>query len=156
MKLLYYDVNPNLEAEEKYGAKYVSLEELLSRSDFISLHVPLTEKTRGLVGERELNLMKRSAILINTSRGPVVQEMELYRALKDKKIAGAGLDVFEVEPISMDNPLLELDNVFLMPHIGSATDKSRNLMSVIAVKNMVAALGEKRPPNLINPEAWGR
>ncbi len=154
MELLYHDVNPNREAEEKYGAGYVSFEELLSRSDFISLHVPLTEKTRGLIGERELNLMKRSAILINTSRGPVVQEMELYKSLKDGKIAGAGLDVFEVEPISMDNPLLELDNVFLMPHVGSGTDKSRNLMSIIAVRNMVEALSGQRPTNLVNPETW--
>ncbi len=154
MTILYYDQVRQGEAEERFGARFCSLPELLRESDFVSIHVPLNSETRGLIGARELDLMKETAVLVNTSRGPVVDEKALYLALRERKIFAAGLDVFAREPISMDNPLLELENVVMIPHVGSATEKARGLMGTTAAKNLVAALTGKRPPNLVNPEAW--
>ncbi len=154
MRLLYYDPvrRPDLEAE--LGVEFADLERLLRESDFITIHTPLTPETTHLIGRRELALMKPTAILVNTSRGPVVDQAALADALRRGAIAGAGLDVFEAEPIPPDDPLLELDNAVLTPHIGSASVATRTRMATMAVENLVAALRGERPPNLVNPEAW--
>ncbi|MEM2127539.1 MAG: glyoxylate reductase [Candidatus Bathyarchaeia archaeon] len=152
MRLLYYDVQRDPRAEEELGVIYKDLIEVLKEADFITLHVPLTEETRHMIGRRELSMMKRSAYLINTSRGAVIDEKELYKALKDGVIAGAALDVFEREPIDPENPLLTLDNVVLAPHIASASVETRTLMAVTAAKNLVCVLRGEEPPNLVNPE----
>lgn len=130
----------------------VSLEELLRESDFVSLHVPLTEETRHLVGERELRLMKPTAILINTARGPVVDQPALARALREGVIAGAGVDVTEVEPIPADDPLLSAPNVVILPHIGSASHATRGRMAEMAVENCLAGLEGRPLPHCVNPE----
>lgn len=140
--------------EEKLGARYASLKELLATSDFVSLHVPLTAETRYLIGRNELAQMKSSAYLINTSRGPVVNETELLAALESKRIAGAGLDVYEHEP-ALTPGLTLLDNVVLLPHVGSATLETRMRMAKIAVQNLIAGMRGESPPNLVNPEALG-
>lgn len=152
MKVYYYDVQRDIKAEEELGVLYKSLEEVLKEADFITLHVPLTEETRHMIGRRELSMMKKSAYLINTSRGAVVDEKELYRALKEGVIAGAALDVFEREPIDPENPLLTLDNVVLAPHIASASVETRTKMAVTAAENLVCVLRGEEPPNLVNPE----
>lgn len=154
MRILYYNRRRDPEAEKEVGAEYRPLDDLLRESDFVSLHTPLSPETRGLIGERELALMKPTAILVNTARGPVVDERALYQALKERRIWAAGLDVFEVEPLSMDNPLLELDNVAIVPHIGSASIATRTKMAVMAAENLVAGVTGRRPPNLVNPEVW--
>ena len=151
MKLLYTGPERSDEILE-LGAQEVSLDELLSRSDFVSIHVPLTNETRHLISTRELELMKSSAILINTSRGPIVDEAALVKALKDGTIAGAGLDVYEKEPQLMPG-LVETENTVLMPHTASATIATRSKMAVMAATNLVAALRGETPPNLLNPEA---
>jgi glyoxylate reductase len=153
MTVLYYDEKRNPELESKLGVKYTQMESIFSESDFVTLHVPLSEKTRNLVSEKQLNLMKKTAILVNTSRGPVVDETALYKALREGKIGGAGLDVFQKEPIEMSNPLLKLSNAVLLPHIGSASVETRTKMAVLAVENAIAALEGKIPPNLVNPDA---
>ena len=149
MSILYHDMLRNKEVEERFKARFVSLEELLRISDIVTLHVPLTEATKGLIGEKELNLMKKSAYLINTSRGPVVDQEALTRALEEGKIAGAGLDVFTPEPIPLDHPLLKLDNVVLTPHIGSGTVETRRAMALKAAENVLYALECKVPPDLV-------
>jgi len=116
------------------------------------MHVPLTQETRHVIGARELSLMKRSAYLVNTSRGPIVDEAALIEALQKKLIAGAALDVLEHEPVSADNPLLKMDNVVVTPHIGSGSIETRTAMAVLAAKNLVAALNGETPPNLVNKE----
>ena len=153
MKILYQDIQPNLEFERETSAKYVNLDELLSRCDYVSLHVPLTPKTQHLIGPRELKLMKKTAVLINTSRGPVIDEKALVKALVDKEIWGAGLDVFENEP-ELAPGLADLDNVVLLPHIASATIEARTDMGLVAVKNILAAMENKLPPNCLNPEVF--
>jgi glyoxylate reductase len=137
--------------EKTRGVEYRELDDLLRESDFVTLHCPLTEETHHIIGERELGLMKPLAILINTSRGPVVDEKALVSALRKGRIAGAGLDVYEKEP-RMSPGLAKLENVVLLPHIGSATDDTRGQMAVLAVKNAVAMLRGKRPINIVNPE----
>ena len=139
MKVLYYDVAPNPELEEKFNMQYVSLEVLLKESDFISIHVPLVPQTKHLISEKELKMMKPSAYLINTARGPVVDEKALVAALKQGVIKGAGLDVYENEP-AMAPGLAELPNVVVTPHIASATEETRNAMSELAAKNIIAVL----------------
>jgi phosphoglycerate dehydrogenase-like enzyme len=119
---------------------YKSLHGLLKESDFLTIHVPLTQGTRHSIGRRELSLMKRTAYLVNTSRGSVVDEAALIEALKEKVIAGAALDVYEREPVDADNPLLSMDNVVVTPHIGSASIETRTAMAVLAARNMVATL----------------
>jgi len=142
--------------ETKLGAEYRSLDDLLRRSDFVSLHVPLGDETRHIVGERELSLMKSTSFLINTARGPVVDETALIAALREGRIAGAGLDVHREEPTSTDNPLLQLDNVVVAPHIGSSTRETRLAMAMRAAENVVAALGGETPRDLVNPEVLER
>ena len=155
MKILYHDVKPNADFEKRTGGTYVSLETLLEQSDVISLHVPMTPTTVHLIGEEELNKMKSTAILVNTSRGPVVDEQALAEALKNGQIAGAGLDVYEEEP-NINPALLTLDNVVLAPHIGSASVETRTKMAVMAAENLLAALRGEVPENLVNPEALPR
>lgn len=152
MELYYTGRNRNPEMEKELGITYLSLEELLKNCDFVSIHCPLTPETRGLIGERELQMMKDTAILINTSRGPVVDQKMLARALKEEWITGAGLDVFEKEPMDLDDPLLKLDNVAMAPHLGSASVKTREDMATMAVDNLLAGLEGKVPPNLLNPD----
>lgn len=151
MKILYHNRNPDPEAD-KLGVEYKTMDEILAESDYISLHVPLNEKTKHLIGETELKKMKKTAYLINTARGPVVDEKALTKALKEHWIAGAGLDVLYEEPTNPNNPLLELDNVIVAPHIGSATTETRLAMAMKAATNLTAALKGKRPPDLLNPE----
>lgn len=152
MNIIYNDIVRKTLAEKKYGAKRVTLEELLKRSDYVSLHVPLTDRTRGLIGERELLLMKSSAFLINTSRGPVVDQQALYEALKKRRIAGAGLDVYQKEPIASDDPLLKLSNLVLTPHVGSGTVETRLAMALTAVEDVIRVLKGKDPINVVNRE----
>ncbi len=155
MKVLYYDEQRRSEEEEKqFGVEYVpGLPALLSRSDFISIHVPLNPQTHHLIGAAEFALMKSTAILINTSRGPVVDQKALYEALKSRQIFAAALDVTEVEPISPDNPLLTLDNIIITPHIASASFTTRTSMATMAAANLIAGLRGQIPPNCVNPEA---
>ena len=152
MRVIYYDVHRRPDLENELGITYRPLDEVLSASDFVTLHIPLTEGTHHMIGEKELSTMKRRAFLINTSRGPVVDEGALYRALRDGVIAGAGLDVFEEEPINPVSPLLKLDNVVLTPHIASASVETRTKMAVTAAENLVSVLQGKEPPNLVNPD----
>ncbi|HID55069.1 TPA: D-glycerate dehydrogenase [Candidatus Poribacteria bacterium] len=151
MKVLYTDVRRNEEIEREVGAKKVELDELLRESDFVTLHVPLMPSTRHLIGERELKLMKKTAYLINTSRGPVVDEKALVEALKEGDIAGAGLDVYEDEP-DLAPGLADLDNVVLTPHIASASVETRTRMATLAAENIIAFFEGKRPPTIVNPE----
>lgn len=152
MRVLYYDPNPlTPEAEQQLGATRVDLARLLVESDFISVHVPLTPETQHLLSTQQFDEMKRSAILINTSRGPVVDEAALVAALDAKKIAGAGLDVYEREP-AVHPGLIRMPNVVLAPHIASATTRTRSEMSAMAARNMATAVRGGRPPNLVNPE----
>jgi lactate dehydrogenase-like 2-hydroxyacid dehydrogenase len=151
MPILYTHPRPHEEAERTLGARRVPLEELLMRSDFVSLHVPLKPDTRHLIGEAQLALMKPTAYLINTARGPIVDQEALYWALVEAKIAGAGLDVFEVEPVPIDEPLLQLDTVLTLPHIGSASIATRTRMAVLAAENLVAGLAGRPLPHCVNP-----
>ncbi len=154
MKVLYSDaVRARREIEQELEASWVPLDRLLRESDFVSLHVPLSDATRRLIGRDELRLMKPTAVLVNTSRGPVVDEAALAEALRQNVIAGAGLDVFEQEP-RVHPSLLSLPQVVLTPHIGSASVHTRRSMSMMAVENAVAALEGNRPPNLVNPGLW--
>ena len=154
MKILFFNRSPKPDLEKELGARQVSLDELLRESDFVSLHCPLSAETKGLIGERELRMMKKSSILINTSRGPVVDQKALYRACSEQWIWGAGLDVFEKEPVPLDEPLLTLKNVTTIPHLGSATIKAREGMARKAAENLLAALEGKKPTDLVNPSAW--
>lgn len=153
MRVLYAGRKENPVLERELGARRVDLNGLLEQSDFLSLHAPLTEETRGLIGEAELVRMKRNAILINTARGPIVDEVALVQALRDRRIAGAGLDVFEEEP-KLAEGLAELDNVVVLPHIGSATLETRRRMALMAAENLIAWFEGKRPENLLNEEVW--
>jgi len=152
MRVLYYDPQPlPREAEEQLGATRVDLGRLIAESDFISIHVPLTQETHHLFSTQQFNQMKRNAVLVNTSRGPVVDEAALVEALKGRKLAGAGLDVYEREP-AVHPGLTPMPNVVLAPHIASATVRTRSEMSAMAARNMATAVRGGRPPNLVNPE----
>lgn len=148
MKILYYDPKPNPDFEKEYEARFVDLDTLLKESDFVSVHVPLLPETRHLISEKQLKMMKKTAFLINTSRGPIVDEVALVKILQDKIIAGAALDVFEKEPELIPG-LVNLDNVILTPHIASATIETRSKMSQIAAENIISALEGKEPPNIV-------
>ena len=152
MKIIYTDMHRNLDKEKALGVDYKELDDLLREADYVSVHVPLTDETMRLIGERELELMKPTAYLINTSRGPIVDEKTLYKALSDHVIAGAALDVYEKEPVDIDNPLMGLNNVILTPHIGSATIETRIAMAVRAATNLAVVLRGERPQDLVNPE----
>ena len=152
MRVLYYDPQPlPPEAEEQLNAHRASLDRLLAESDFISVHVPLSQETFHLISTPQFNAMKPTAVLVNTSRGPVVDEAALVEALRAGKLAGAGLDVYEREP-AVHPHLIPMPNVVLAPHIASATVRSRSEMSAMAARNMATAVRGGRPPNLVNPE----
>lgn len=156
MNILYHARSQKPDAEEAFAAEYRSLDELLTESDFVCLMTPLTPKTEGLIGKREFQLMKESAIFINGSRGKTVVERDLIEALQNRDITAAGLDVFEQEPIDPDNPLLNMKNVVTTPHIGSSTHETELKMSELAAKNLKAGLNGERPPNLVNPDAFDK
>ncbi len=158
MRVLFYDTVPvDLEeARSVYQAEPADLETLLRESDFVSLHVPLTKETYHMISTRELKLMKKTAILVNTSRGPVVDPKALYEALKNGEIAYAALDVTEPEPIPLDDPLLTLPNCIIVPHIASASVATRTKMATMAAENLIAGLKGERLPNCVNPEVYQR
>ena len=148
MNILYHNRNRNPDFEREWGARWTDLDTLLKQSDFVSLHVPLTSETRHLIGEREFSLMKKTAVFINTARGPVMDEQALIRALQQKRIFAAGLDVFEEEP-HISEELLQLANAVLLPHIGSASISARRNMAVIAAKNLLAVLDGREPQHRV-------
>lgn len=154
MDILYHSRTPKPEAEERFDATYLSLDDLLEQSDFVCLITPLTDETRGLIGMREFQLMKPSAIFINVSRGSTVVETELIEALKNEEIAAAGLDVYIQEPVDPSNELLKMKNVVTLPHIGSSTFETELKMAELAATNLRAGLNGEKPENLINPEVW--
>ncbi|MEM5420097.1 2-hydroxyacid dehydrogenase [Paraburkholderia ferrariae] len=156
MKVLYTNRSPNKAAERNYGARRVELDELLASADFVCLQVPLTDATRHLIGAEQLKKMKKSAILINASRGATVDEKALIAALEARTIHGAGLDVFEREPIDPASPLLRMPNVVALPHIGSATHETRHAMARCAAENLVAALAGTLDVNVVNREVLAR
>ena len=149
MEVLYNSRTPKPELEEKYGIVYSELDSLLEKSDFVVLIVPLTPETHHLMGEEQFKKMKNSAILINCARGAVVDEKALIEALEKGEISGAGLDVFEQEPVSPNNPLLQMDQVVVLPHIGSATEQTRAAMLMKAAENLVAGVTTGVPENVV-------
>jgi glyoxylate reductase len=156
MKVLYYDTVRRKDLEKQFGYHFVDLETLLRESDFVTLHVPLLPETKGMIGVAQLALMKPTAFLINTARGPIVDERALIRALQEGRIAGAGLDVFEKEPVDLGNPLLKMENVVMLPHVGSATEATRQAMLDLAINNVLAVLQGKPPRTPVNPEVLSR
>ena len=155
MDLIYFDIKRNRKAEKELGAKFMTLDEVMKRSDFISVNVALTSKTRGIIGEKQLRMMKNTAYIVNTSRGPVIDQASLVEVLSEGGIAGAGLDVFDKEPILKNDPLLKLENVVLSPHIGSLTEEAREAMAICDAKNIVSIIkGDIPPPNGV-PEQRG-
>ena len=154
MRTLYWTPRRKPENEEREaGLEYVPYDKLLSESDFVSVHAPLNAETRHLVGEREIRLMKPTAFLVNSSRGPIVDEKALVRALKERRIAGAGLDVYENEP-QVDPELIAMKNVVLTPHLGSAVTELRESMANVVADNIMAVLEGRQPPNCWNPEIY--
>jgi glyoxylate reductase len=155
MNVIYYDPG-----EKKQGATVqatrVDFETLLKESDFVSLHTPLTPDTRHLINTEALSKMKPNAVLVNTSRGPIVDMDALYEALKEKRIFGAGLDVTEPEPLPLDSPLLTLNNIVIAPHIASASKTTRDKMSWMAAQNLIAGLKDERLPNCVNPQVYSK
>ncbi len=151
MRILYTSRTRRGELERSCGLEWRSLDDLLRESDFVSLNCPLTPETAGLIGESELRMMKKTAVLVNTSRGQVVDQRALYRACAEGWIFGAGLDVYEREPVPLSEPLLSLPNVVAMPHIGSAAVRSRDGMARLAAQNLLDALEGRRPAHLITP-----
>ena len=154
MPVIYHSHSPKPAVEQRFNAQYRSLPELLQQADFVCLTLPLTAETEGLIGAERFALMRPETIFINISRGKVVDESALIRALREGQIRAAGLDVFEREPLNADSPLLHLNNVVATPHIGSATHETREAMATCAVDNLLAALAGERPKNLVNTQAW--
>jgi glyoxylate reductase len=154
MKVIYHSRKRKRQLESELNATYVELEELLAQSDFVSIHTTLNSASHQLIDSTKLRLMKNTAFLINTARGQVVKEVDLIRTLKHNQIAGAGLDVFETEPLPESNPLFKMKNVVLLPHIGSATYQTRSKMAEVAARNLLDVLAEKvpNPKFLVNPE----
>lgn len=155
MKILFNDPNCGEKADKQLGAECVSLDELLARSDFVSLHTYLSPETYHLIGRAELEKMKPTAVLVNTARGPIVDPEALAWALQERVIAAAALDVTEPEPIPRDSPLLSLDNIIITPHIASASKATRERMAHITVDNLIAGLHGERLPFCVNPEVYG-
>lgn len=153
MPILYSGNSRKTALEQELGAQFRTLDQLLAESDFVCLVVPLSEKTKHLISTRELSLMKKSAILVNIARGPIVDEPALIKALQDGTIRGAGLDVYEKEPLS-ESPLFALSNAVTLPHIGSATDETRQAMADRAYANLRAALLGEKPQDLVNGQVW--
>jgi glyoxylate reductase len=155
MRVIYYDPK-EVKASPEIKAQRVDFDTLLEESNFISVHTPLTSDTHHLIDAKAFSKMKPNAVLINTARGPVVDSQALYEALKSNRIFGAGLDVTEPEPILPDSPLLQLDNVIVVPHIASASTTSRNQMSWMAAQNLIAGLKGERLPNCVNPQVYAQ
>lgn len=155
MRILYHDVaRLPAEVEDRYGARFLPLEELLAQADFVSLHVNLTAETRHLMNAERLGWMKPTAVLVNTSRGPVVDPKALFEALRDGVIFAAALDVTDPEPIPFDDPLLTLDNCLVVPHIASASRATRGKMATMAAANLLAGVRDERLPTPVNPEVY--
>jgi glyoxylate reductase len=153
MRILFYD--PSItQPDPSLPGTSVDFETLLGEADFVSLHTPLTEQTYHLIDASALALMKPSAVLINTARGPVVDPQALYRALKEQRIFAAALDVTDPEPLPLDSPLLELDNLIIVPHIASASRSTREKMATMAAENLIAGLKGERLPNCANPAVY--
>ena len=152
MPLLYWSRSRKPEAEAELGVQWRELDDLMRESDYISINLSLSEESRGLIGEREIGLMKPGGVIVNTARGPIIDQEALYRALVEKRIGGAALDVFEQEPLPTDHPLLALENVVVSPHVGSATHETRARMTDLAVDNLLAFLAGKKPPAPVNDE----
>ncbi len=154
-QVVYNKHTPEPEAEKELGIKFATLDELLSSSDIVSIHVPLTEETRYMVNKQLLAKTKKGALLINTARGAIVNESDLVEALKSGQLGGAGLDVFDKEP-NIDPELIGMENVVLTPHIASATHEARNKMGELAVTAVLNTLSGTKPTNLVNPEVWDK
>lgn len=154
MKMIYHSRSRNQQLETELGVQYATLDELLAQSDFVSIHTSLNSESRHMIDKSRLKLMKKTAFLVNTSRGQVVNEADLARALKGGQIAGAALDVFESEPLPRSSPLLKMKNVVLLPHIGSATYQTRSKMAEVSARNLLDVLAGKEPDRrfLVNPE----
>ncbi|HEV8405201.1 MAG TPA: D-glycerate dehydrogenase [Nitrososphaera sp.] len=154
MKILYHNRSRNHQLESDLGAGYAELDDLLAKSDFVSIHSSLNSASRQMINKNKLPLMKKTAFLINTARGNIVNEADLAKALRSNKIAGAALDVYENEPLSRTSALLKMKNVVLLPHIGSATYQTRSMMAEVAAKNLLNVLAGKEPDSrfLVNPE----
>lgn len=149
-RVLHASQSPKTEAETELAVARRELPDLISESDFVSLHVPLLPETRGLIGSRELGLMKPDAVLVNTARGPIVDQAALIEALRGERIGGAALDVFESEPLSKDNPLLSFDNVLVAPHLGSGTLETRSRMADLCAENLIEFFAGRNPPSPVN------
>jgi glyoxylate reductase len=156
MKVLYHDVRRHEQAEKELGARQVDLDTLLREADFVSLHTDLNEQTRNMIGAAQFRKMKPSAVLVNTARGPLVDQKALAEALRAGTIFAAGLDVTDPEPPAADDPLLSLPNVVIAPHIASATFATRNAMAEICAGNLIAGLQGKTLPAWVNPEVEAR
>jgi glyoxylate/hydroxypyruvate/2-ketogluconate reductase len=154
MPILYHNRSRSEQAESELDARYCQLDELLQQSDYVCLMTPLSPETVNLIGAREFGMMKETAIFINGSRGATVDEQALIHALETKQIAAAGLDVYVKEPLPASSPLLSMDHVVTLPHVGSATMATRLAMEDLAADNLIAGLTGKKPPSLINPEVW--
>lgn len=153
MTVLYNKHEPDLETQKELGIKFASLDELLSQSDFVSLHVPLTDETRGMMNKVSLEKMKQGSYLVNTARGPIVDESDLIEAIKSKKLSGVALDVFESEP-NVSPDLIAMPNVILTPHIASATFEARNKMGEMAVGAILDCLSNTEPQAIVNKDVW--
>ena len=154
MTVLYNKRSPDPEAEKELGVTFASLDELLAKSDFVSLHVPLSDETRHMVSSDAFSKMKQGAFLLNTARGPIVDEHALVEALRSGHLGGAGLDVYDNEP-NIDPELIGMENVVLTPHIASATYEARGKMGELAVSAIIDTFSDKKPDNLVNQEIWG-
>lgn len=155
MRVLYYDTQRHPDLEETLGVAYTPLDRLLREADFVTLHTPLTQQTHHLISDEQFAMMKPGAVLVNTSRGGVVNPDALFRALSTGRIAAAALDVTEPEPIPTDSPLLTLDNLIIAPHIASASIQARTRMAEMAAANLLAGLRGERLPNCVNPQVYG-
>jgi lactate dehydrogenase-like 2-hydroxyacid dehydrogenase len=149
IQVIYNDIVRRKDLEEKFDVKFVNFEELMRRSDILTIHTSLTESTRSIINEDAFNKMKQTALIVNTSRGPVIDETALIKALQDKKIKGAALDVYYNEPILSNNPLLKMDNVVLTPHCASATWETRRKMAERSVGNVKVFLEKRKPPDVV-------
>lgn len=154
MRVLYYDIERRRELEQSLGVEYVEFDTLLQESDFVTIHTWLSDDTRHLFSEEQFKLMKPSSILINSARGPIVDQTALYHALRKDQIAYAALDVTEQEPIPMDDPLLTMDNIIIAPHIASSSLYARTKMATMAAENLIAGLRGDQLPNCVNPEVY--
>jgi glyoxylate reductase len=152
MKVLYNSANRKPDLEKELGIHFAEVDEILKESDFVSLHVPLTDQTRGLIGQKELEMMKPSAYLVNTSRGEVVDEPSLIDGLKNKRIRGAALDVFWGEPTNVNSELYELENAVLAPHMGSASLETRSKMAEMTAQAVIDVIEGRKPTYIVNPE----